>query len=679
MKRSHLSNKILIGCGVFAAALILCTCFAVGGAYWNEKMDEYGSLAFSYARIAAQYIDGDRVAGYAETGEEDDYYRQVMGFLNATQMQTDLKYYYVFIPYEEDLVYVWDADNAEGACPLGYHEEYMEGGKEAVEKIYRQNPPEEISIVHDEVYGYIASAYSPIFDSSGQPVAVVGVDLSMPGIQMVMLHFILVIVLCIAAATVVLAAVFSTFIRRKVAAPIALLNTAAREMVGHLEREEDFQPDIHTGDEIEELADSFSQMNREVREYIHRLAAVTAEKERIGAELSVAAQIQNDMLPRIFPAFPEREEFDVYALMRPAKEVGGDFYDFYLLGENRLAFLIADVSGKGVPAALFMMTAKTIIKNLAETGLAVQEIFTRANAQLCENNEAGMFVTAWMGILDFTTGEMEFANAGHNPPVIRRKDGAFEYLKTRPGFVLGGMEGVRYRKGELPLQPGDQIYLYTDGVTEATDQSQTLYGEARLLEALNRCGQSGDVQMLCRTVLQDVDAFAGDAPQFDDITMLAVKLNDRGDERMDHWAELSVFPSLESIGTVTAFIEDKLGEAGVPMKATMQVNVAVDEIFSNIARYSGATESRVGCRLEENRLTLRFSDNGAPYDPTSRPAPDITLSAEEREIGGLGILMVQKTMDAVRYEYKDGQNLLTIEKTWQAHPYHQTDKEMNPE
>ena len=524
MKRRRLSSKIYIGFSVFALVLILFTCFAVGSRYWNAKMAEYNSLAYSYTRTAAEYIDGDRIAAYVQTEEQDDYYRQVMGFLNAAQKHTDLKYYYVFVPYEEDLVYVWDADNAEGACPLGYHEAYMEGGREAVERIYRQNPPEEISIVHDKTYGFIASAYSPVFDSSGQPVAVVGVDLSMPGRQKALGEFILTIVLCVAAVAVVSILLFSVFIRKKVVAPIGVLNAAAREMVTHLEKEEDFQADVHTGDEIEELADSFSHMNREVREYIRRLAAVTAEKERIGAELSVAAQIQSDMLPQIFPAFPERAEFDIYASMDPAKEVGGDFYDFYLLGEDRLAFLIADVSGKGIPAALFMMTAKTIIKNLAETGLPVQDILTRANEQLCENNKAEMFVTVWMGIMDLKTGAVTFANAGHNPPVVQHGNGDFEFLKMRPGFVLAGMEGVRYRLGELKLEPGDALYLYTDGVTEAEDIAHTLYGNDRLLHILN-ANPTDDMQTLCHAVQRDVERFVDEAPQFDDMTMLALRLN----------------------------------------------------------------------------------------------------------------------------------------------------------
>lgn len=659
MKRGRLSNKILIFCGIFAAALILCTCLAVGKLYWEKKMDEYSALAFSYARTAAQYIDGDRVAGYVETGEKDAYYQQVMDFLNATQMQTDLKYYCVIIPYENDLVYVWDADSVDGACPLGYREEYMEGGKETLDKAYCQNPPEEIWIVDDEDYGYIASAYSPIFDSSGQPVALVGVDLPMPEMQKTMLQFISVIILCIAAATVILAVVFSIYIRRKVASPIALLNTVTREMVSHLEQETDFEVQIHTGDEIEELADSFGQMTREVRDYIRRLETVTAEKERIGAELSVATQIQADMLPRIFPAFPQREEFDIYATMTPAKEVGGDFYDFFMVDDDHLMLVIADVSGKGIPAALFMVVAKTLLKNSAEQGLSPKEVFEKVNNQLCENNDEGMFVTVWMGLLEISTGKLTCTNAGHDDPIVIR-GGKAEIIRQRHGLLMAQMEGIPYREQEIMLQPGDTIFVYTDGVSEATSVANELYGKDRILAALDRAAGKTPEEILA-AVKADVDAFVGDAPQFDDITMLSVKMTEKTTPTL---SELKTEPTLDNLYQVTGFVEDTLGELGVPMKTLMRINVAVDEIFANIVHYSGASECTVACGVQGNRAIVRFADNGTPYDPTDRPEMDTTLSLDERGEGGMGIHMVRKTMDTVRYENKDGYNVLTIEKSW---------------
>lgn len=242
------------------------------------------------------------------------------------------------------------------------------------------------------------------------------------------------------------------------------------------------------------------------------------------AELNVASNIQKDMLPCIFPPFPEYKEFDIIASMQPAKEVGGDFYDFFLIDEKHVAMVIADVSGKGVPAALFMVISKTLIKNHALAGEEPKDIFTNVNRQLCENNEAGMFVTAWMGILDIDTGNLTYVNAGHNPPLMKRDGGTFEYLKIKAGFILAGMEGTKYRQAEIQINPGDMLYMYTDGVTEATDKNDELYGEERTRDILNKIEEADFEQMLVK-VKEDIDVFVGDAPQFDDITMLAFKMN----------------------------------------------------------------------------------------------------------------------------------------------------------
>lgn len=275
---------------------------------------------------------------------------------------------------------------------------------------------------------------------------------------------------------------------------------------------------VRTNEEFASLSDDINSTVVTLKHYIAEAAA------RIDRELEFARSIQHSAIPTVFPPYPGHSEFDIYATMDTAKEVGGDFYDFYFVGENRLGFLIADVSGKGIPAAMFMMTAKTIIKGYAESGKPVDEVFTTANEKLCESNDAGMFVTAWMGVLDTVTGKVEFANAGHNPPLVRHAGGGFEYLRSKPCFILAGMDGIKYRKNEFTLAPGDEIYLYTDGVTEATGSENNLYGEERLLALLNSMGDLSGEE-ICHAVKADIDAFVGDAPQFDDITMLYLKYN----------------------------------------------------------------------------------------------------------------------------------------------------------
>lgn len=406
--------------------------------------------------------------------------------------------------------------------------------------------------------------------------------------------------------------------------------------------------DVRTNEEFASLSDDINQTVSTLKRYIAEAAA------RIDKELEFAKQIQYSALPSVFPPYPNRKDFEIYAHMITAKEVGGDFYDFYMLGDSTLAFMIADVSGKGIPAAMFMMQAKTIIKDLAESGLELPEVFATANKKLCENNDAGMFVTAWMGILDLKTGLLKFVNAGHNPPLVRQADGEFAYLKARSGMVLAGMDGIKYRQNELQLTPGDQIFLYTDGVTEATDKNNQLYGEERLLETVNR-NIVMDTRKLCEAVKSDVDQFVGEAPQFDDITMMSVEIQYiRGEN------SITVIADDKSMIPVSEFAKSLTEKLAVVPKVANKVSIAVDEIYSNIVNYSGAELATISYEIKDGRLYMTFTDDGIPYNPLEAEEPDVTLSAEERKIGGLGIFMVKKMTESMEYTYEDGKNILSL-------------------
>ncbi len=426
-------------------------------------------------------------------------------------------------------------------------------------------------------------------------------------------------------------------------------NTLGRITKGDL----DVTVDVRSSQEFSSLSDDINSTVSTLKRYIAEAAA------RIDKELEYAKQIQLSALPT---DFPDNEDFAIYAQMIAAKEVGGDFYDFYKLGDTTVAFLAADVSGKGIPAAMFMMTAKTIIEDLAESGLAVNDVFTKANEKLCQNNESGMFVTAWMGILDLTTGKMQFANAGHNPPLLKRANGSFEYLKTRAGFVLAGMEGIRYRAGELTLSAGDRIFLYTDGVPEATNADNKLYGEDRLLDFMNRNSKT-DATALLPALKADIDKFVGDAPQFDDITMLMLdyKPGQEGTQMVN-----KTFPAkIESLSDVIGFVEQTLEGFECPMKIQTAVCVAIEEIFVNVAHYAygggdGDIIFGIGFDADTRNVTFRMTDKGMPFNPLNKPDPDITLAAEDREVGGLGIFITKKTMDTVDYIYENGENILTM-------------------
>jgi sigma-B regulation protein RsbU (phosphoserine phosphatase) len=309
-----------------------------------------------------------------------------------------------------------------------------------------------------------------------------------------------------------------------------------------------------------------------------------------------------------------------------------------------------------------MMTAKTIIKDLAESGMDVNDIFTKANDKLCENNEADMFVTAWMGILDLQTGNLKYANAGHNPPLLKRADGTFEYLRSRAGFVLAGIEGFQYRVNELQLNAGDRIFLYTDGVTEATNTDSALYGEDRLLNFMNQNAAVPATELL-PALKADIDAFVGEAPQFDDITMLMFDYRPQeGGARMTS----KTFPArVDALPEVLGFVEEILESHECSMKNQTAICVAIEEVFVNVANYaygegSGDATLEIGFDEANRNVTFRLIDQGVPFDPLQKPDPDITLSVEKRQVGGLGIFIVKKTMDTVCYAYEDGKNILTM-------------------
>ncbi|MBR6977669.1 MAG: serine/threonine-protein phosphatase, partial [Lachnospiraceae bacterium] len=270
------------------------------------------------------------------------------------------------------------------------------------------------------------------------------------------------------------------------------------------------------------LSLTMKDMEADLGKYIHNMTRIAAERERMSTELTLATRIQESMLPGIFPAFPERSDFDVYASMDPAKEVGGDFYDFFLVDDDHLALVIADVSGKGIPAALFMMASKIILANHAKMGKSPAEILTDTNALICSNNREEMFVTVWLGILELSSGKLLAANAGHEYPAMMEPGGQYKLIRDKHGLVIGGMDGIQYKDYELQLRPGTKLFLYTDGVPEASDAQKKLFGSERMLDALNK-DPAADPEHTVRAVRAAVEDFAEGAEQFDDITMLSVE------------------------------------------------------------------------------------------------------------------------------------------------------------
>lgn len=408
-----------------------------------------------------------------------------------------------------------------------------------------------------------------------------------------------------------------------------------------------------TGGEIGGLSNTFGEMINSIEQSVNELTAINAEKERIGTELAIAKSIQAHMLPIIFPPFPNRSDIDIFASMTPAKEVGGDLYDFFFVDEETFAIVIADVSGKGVPASLFMAVSKILIKNLAMSGKTPDEIFTAVNAQFCENNEENMFVTAWMAIVNIKTGKAVYANAGHNPPLVSHGGGDFEYLKSRSGLVLGAMGGIKYRRNESTFAPGDKIFLYTDGVTESNDRDGKFYGDDRLKSVVNGLKNVSATEM-CKGVAEDIEKFTDGAPQFDDITMLMFSVNPDSDEG------LSLFPDEDSLKDVQVYFDNFAQKNNIDMKLGAKINIIMDEMYSNIFKYSEASLAKISAEKNEDGIVIKIIDNGVAYNPLESKEPDITAGVQEREIGGLGLHLVKKMARKVQYERVGETNVVTI-------------------
>ena len=513
-------------------------------------------------------------------------------------------------------------------------------------------------------YGWLCSAYDPVTDSQGNAVCLVGVDIDMTDVMNAR-HLFLWRLLIFSAAVGAVAVILGILLMRKtVVRPLKMLSKATDEFADpnvEYTRENIISLPIRTRDEIGDLYQKTRNMQLRLVDYMDNLTRVTTEKEHISTELNVANRIQADMLPRIFPPFPDRTEFDIYAIMHPAKEVGGDFYDFFLVDDDHLAMVVADVSGKGVPAALFMVITKTLIKNRAQMGDSPSEVLFNVNNQLCEGNDEEFFVTVWLGILEISTGNGWAVNAGHEHPVIRRGNGSFDLVVYKHSPAVGVMSGIPFRQHEFHLDPGDALFVYTDGVPEATNAKSELFGNERMLQVLNAHTEE-EPENLLPIMHREINAFVGEAPQFDDITMLMLEYI--GPEKCE---ELEIEAARENLSPVLEFLDGYLERHGCPVKTQAQLDIAVEEIFVNIASYAyGGKSGRATIRLRETHdpkgVSVTFIDQGVPFDPLGRPDPDVTLSADDRAVGGLGIYITKKSMDGIRYEYRDDSNILTLTK-----------------
>lgn len=635
---------------------------------------QYNDTAYEIAETALTYLNPDKFEEYLKTGQTDSDYERIQARLDALVVSGSCNFIYVAKIDDSDYMtttYIYDAVNpATGfdRYELGFRQQDMDPQyMEELKHILDTGGRAEKYLYSYSESGAHTTAGLAVKDSHGNIVAVLGVEKAMTVLENARSAYVRHVALIAAIVTVAAFTVYFLWLNHMLIRPVAEITMEAKRFADNSDKPAEILTALNNPYEIGVLAVSVQKMEFDIKKYIENLTLVTAEKERIGAELDVAADIQKSMLPCIFPAFPEREEADIYATMKPAKEVGGDFYDFFMVDEGHLAIVMADVSGKGVPAALFMVIGKTLIKDHTRPGRNLGEVFTEVNKLLCESNSEGLFITAFEGVLDLVTGEFRYVNAGHEMPFIQRAEGSFEVYEISPGFVLAGLEDMRYEEGSLILQEGDKLFQYTDGVTEATNHRNELFGRERLKAALNR-GRDKSICDILETVKESIDAFAGTAPQFDDITMLCMEFKLRMPENnYKNGAQLTVAATVQNMERVADFVDGQLEAMGCAKEVRIPIAIAVDELFANIAFYAYRTDTgSVIIRVERQGTPLRavvtFIDTGIPYNPLDRKDPDTGLTVEERGIGGLGIYIVKKSMDNVTYEYKDGQNILKIEK-----------------
>jgi sigma-B regulation protein RsbU (phosphoserine phosphatase) len=413
----------------------------------------------------------------------------------------------------------------------------------------------------------------------------------------------------------------------------------------------------------DELTAEVQIKNRELEESLENLRQTTSVKERLEGDMLVGHDIQMSMLPLVFPAFPDRTEFEVYASLEPARQVGGDLYDFFLIDDNQLCFCIGDVSGKGVPAALFMAVTKTLIKSKSTQRLSPGTVLSRVNDDLALDNKTCMFVTVFAGILDITTGEITYCNAGHNPPYIKRMNGETVRMDKRHGPVLGAMEDIEYGEDQIGLEPGDRLLMYTDGVTEAMNPSEELFGE-QLLQVVLEDPKSENPEYLVHSIVQAVEKFENGAERADDITVLCVKYH--GVAKTSGEMVMTLKNRLEEIDRVNEVFDQFALENGIPKDVSFKLNMVFDDLLNNVITYAYPDEKdheiEITVQVNPGRLSVTLVDGGIPFNPFEAEEVDTTLSLEERSIGGLGIHLVKNTMDETTYNREDGKNVVRLVK-----------------
>lgn len=532
----RISLKTKFASASMILAILLCVIIVLISyfSYRDSMFQRYEDNISSLVHTAAAIVPVDKVNNYFETQETDADYDLLIKQFQNIQKQNHLEYLYAYVPTADGFKVFGQGTQPgdEGHFVLGDFlgtDYYPQEDIDAANRLLINPDAPKVVITKNSDFGYLISAFDVLKDATGKPVLIVGADMSMKAINDTLNKYIILVSAIALLIFGLFITVYLLFLNKSIIDPLQVIVDNATDFV-NINMDENMGEivalniSVNTGDEIEILAEAFNKMTSDISRYIKELTSVTSERERIETELRIATLIQEGMLPKNFE-FPDRNEFTLYASMRAAKNVGGDFYDFFFVDDDHFCITIGDVSGKGVPAALFMAMTKATVKDLVLRRLPVDEVMTEANSSLCKNNEQSMFVTLLIAIINVKTGVFQWCDAGHDPAIIWKKDGTVEMLTGKKGFVCAGLETAKYKMNESKIEKGDIIYLYTDGIPEANNTKSEFYGLDRLT-ALVAAKEDHDIKSLCADILVDVDQFADTEPQFDDITMLGFKFEE---------------------------------------------------------------------------------------------------------------------------------------------------------
>ena len=521
---SFLSIELIFGAVLFGALMCALNTFTGYRQFKQELEEMYGKVTEQFAHTAANYVNADKIKTWLEEGPDQEWEETNQKLIEITEA-AELAYAYVTIvaPDYKSRTYIFDTVNSKEinstVIELGYVQSLEKKDDYYIGKLrdVMENSKPYSMFSYKKTGGHVTSAV-PLYNSAGNVCAIMSAVKPMHEVKLYKRNYLHSIILYAVILTLAFVALYALLLYLGILRPLLFVTYETSYLAEHHGELTGILKKVHGRNEIGKLAKSVEKMSQDMNRYIEDLTHATAEKERLGAELNVAKKIQAEMLPRVFPPYDNHKEVELFASMEPAKEVGGDFYDFYMIDDDHFAVVVGDVSGKGVPAALFMVITKTLLKDTAAHELDPAKIFEHVNQILCEGNESGLFVTCWLGILTLSTGELKFANAGHNAPLISQK-GEIKYLTTKPNLMLAGMDGIPYTTHSTTLAKEDRLFVYTDGVTEATNLQNELYGEERLLTVMKGATDKTPREVL-DLVRNDINEFVDEAPQFDDITML---------------------------------------------------------------------------------------------------------------------------------------------------------------